>query len=178
MGFNSLSKKDVKRVLVDIFVPDIHVDYVWDINLQALRDSGCESILLDLDNTLLMNSQRNMSLQHLNWVQKCKDFGFDVYIVSNNRSYRRVKRALDQMQCKGIYLAFKPFTFSILQLAKRYNIDLSKSSIVGDQLFKDVIAGNWLKMTTILVNPLDSKSSLFFRLQHELELYIRRKLTH
>ena len=72
---------------------------------------------------------------------KCKDFGFKVFLLSNNRSKKRVKRSADQLKCHSVYLAMKPFTFSAVQMAADFNINLEKSVMIGDQVFKDVVMG-------------------------------------
>tara|TARA_Y200000002_G_C22564703_1_gene613983 strand:- start:187 stop:720 length:534 start_codon:yes stop_codon:yes gene_type:complete len=172
MALKLITRSDIHYFLKELCIPKESCDFVWDINLDALRDQGYEVLFVDLDSTLASHDQRFLSLKHLNWIQTCKDYGFKVVILSNNRSRRRVKRVLEQIQCDGMYMACKPFTFGIHYLAKIYNLDLSKSVVIGDQVFKDVVVGNWLKLYTILVKPLDRKISFLFRMQKDLEYFI------
>lgn len=175
MQVGLISLDDIQSFIKELCVPKEKYDFVWEINLDDLKSQGVKTLFVDLDSTLLANNQRFLSLKHLNWVQTCKEYGFEVIILSNNRSRRRVKRALDQIQCNGMFMACKPFTFCIHYLARKYNVELQSSVVIGDQVLKDVIVGNWLKIHTILVKPLDLKQSLFFRLQKEFEEFILNK---
>ena len=161
----------------ELLIPDQYLTNVWDIDLEKFQSDGVENIIFDLDNTLLASEQRIISLQHANWVQKCKDFGFKVFLLSNNRSKKRVKRSANQLKCHSIYLAMKPFTFSAVQMAADFNINLEKSVMIGDQVFKDVVMGNWMRMHTVLVDPLDKKLSLFSQLQKDFEQFLIKKFS-
>lgn len=172
MTLSLITQSDIHYFLKELCIPNESCDFVWDINLEALRDKGYSVLFVDLDRTLLSHDQRFLSLKHLSWIQTCKDYGFKVVILSNNRSRRRVKRVLEQIQCAGMYMACKPFTFGIHHLVKMYDLDLSKSVVIGDQVFKDVLVGNWLKLHTILVKPLEDSQSFIFRMQKELENFI------
>ena len=171
-----ISMKDIKLIANELLVPDQAVTHVWDIDLEILKADGIHTLFIDLDNTLMSNHQRNISLQHLNWVQKCKDFGFGVFIVSNNRSKKRVQRIVEQVKCHGIFMAMKPFTFSLHQLAKQFDIELTKSAMIGDQVFKDIIVGKWLRMYSILVEPIDNPLPLVAKAQQSFEQYLIKKV--
>ena len=168
---------DIKLILQELLIPKESYESVWDIDLETLKEKNITTLLLDLDNTLLSNKQRNLSIQHLNWLQKCRDNGFQIYLLSNNRSKKRVQRAAKQIECNGIYLAMKPFTFSTKQLAKTYSLNLQECTIIGDQIFKDIVLGNWLKIHNILVEPIDKTLSLFARIQYSFERFLSKKLT-
>jgi len=167
----------LKNICKELLIPDQLNSYVWDIDLESLKSNNIDYLFIDLDNTLLSNYQRNISLQHKNWVQKCKDIGFEVFLVSNNRSKKRVQRAAEQLSCHAIYLSMKPFTFGVTQLAEKFNIDLTKTAMIGDQILKDVVVAKWLKMTAILVDPIDKSLPLFHQLQRSFEQYCLKQLS-
>ena len=85
---------DIKLILQELLIPKESYESVWDIDLETLKEKNITTLLLDLDNTLLSNKQRNLSIQHLNWLQKCKDNGFQIYLLSNNRSKKRTKMVI------------------------------------------------------------------------------------
>lgn len=172
MQFQLISLDDIHLFIKELFIPKEYYEFVWEINLDDLKAKGIKTLFIDLDSTLIVSNQRFLSLKHLNWIQTCKEYGFTVIILSNNRSRRRVKRVLDQIQCDGMFMACKPFTFCIHYLVKKYRLELETSAVIGDQVLKDVIVGNWLKLHTILVKPLDLKQSFLFRLQKEFESFI------
>ena len=168
---------DVKKIFRELLIPTESYEAVWDIELENLKEKNITTLLIDLDNTLLSNKQRLISVQHLNWLQKCKDNGFSIYLLSNNRSKKRVERAAKQIECVGIYLAMKPFTFSTHQLVQDQNLTLKNACIIGDQVFKDIVLGNWLNIYNILVEPIDTILPLYPRLQYTLERFLVKKLT-
>ena len=48
--------------------------------------------------------------------------------------------------------------------------------MVGDQLFTDVLIGNWLGANSVLVDPIDKRLSFFKTLQRQIELQLMRWL--
>ena len=135
-------------------VPNEERGYVWDMDLERLSQAGYKTMILDVDRTLLGYRERVMSLQHVNWIQKCQSYGFEVFFLSNNRSKKRIKRVAEQVNVNGIYCAMKPFTMGLKQLQQTYNLDLETSIVVGDQLFKDTLVANWMGVYNVLVEPL------------------------
>jgi HAD superfamily phosphatase (TIGR01668 family) len=168
--------KEYKQILRDILVPDQMEDYIENLSLDAAYRSGYRTLFLDVDNTLMTYEQRTVSLQRAHWIETAKGLGFQIYLLSNNSSKNRIRKVCHQLKVEGVYFACKPFTFSLLDLANRYDIDLKRSIIIGDQLFKDVALGNWLEMRTILVNPLDIRQSFLKTMQRDIELWILDKL--
>lgn len=161
-----------KTILRSILTPGDIVDGVEDIRPEELYKKGYRTLLLDVDNTLMTDEQREMSLQKVHWVEMAKTIGFEIYLVSNNSSRRRIERVCRQLQVKGVYFALKPFPFATRDLVERHQIELRRCVVIGDQLLKDVILGNWLEIHSILVNPLDIGKSFIKTLQRDIELWI------
>jgi HAD superfamily phosphatase (TIGR01668 family) len=164
-------------ILKALFTPDEICDHIDEIDLQALYYKGYRYILLDVDNTLLTYDQRNVTLQRINWIENLKSMGFNVYLVSNNLRYQRIQRVCKQLNINyALYFSLKPFVFSIKDFAETHGINLKKSIVIGDQLFTDVIMGNWLRCYTVLVDPLDKQLSFLKTMQREIELFLLKKL--
>ena len=166
--------QDLKTIARELCTPDDRVDHVWDLDLETLLEEGFDTFVLDVDNTIVSHQQRLLSLRHLNWVQKCKDLGFKVYILSNNKSRRRIKKVCDQIQCTGYFSAFKPLVLDFDDLCLQFDLKLNKTIIVGDQVFTDVILGKWRKVYTVLVEPVDDNLTMFKRLQYDIEQSVLR----
>lgn len=163
------------EILKTLLIPnEIHHE-VEQINEGDLYNKGFRTIFLDIDNTVMGYSEREISLKKATWVKRVIASGFDVYIVSNNSGFRRINRVAKELNITGTYFSMKPFSFSFRDLANRHNIDFKKTITIGDQLFTDVIGGNWCKTYTILVDPLDKKLSFIKTLQRELELFLIKK---
>lgn len=169
---------DYVTIFKILFTPTEVCECVEDIVLESLYHKGYRTILLDVDNTLLTYSQRKVSLQKINWVQKCRKVGFRVFVVSNNLNHKRLLHIAEQISVfQGIYFACKPFPFGVRDLVYRYHIDLDRSVVIGDQLFTDIVGGNWLNCYTILVDPIDKKLSFLKTVQRDIELFLLRQLS-
>lgn len=163
------------KILKTLLLPnEIHHE-VEQIDGDRLYNKGFRTIFLDIDNTVMGYSEREISLKKATWVKRVIASGFKVYIVSNNSGFRRINRVAKELNITGTYFSMKPFSFSFRDLANKHNLDFSKSITIGDQLFTDVIGGNWCKTYTILVDPLDKTLSFIKTLQRELELYLIKK---
>jgi len=103
--------------------------------------------------------------------------GLDLHIISNNSSHRRIERVCNQIDVTGIHFALKPFTFNMTQYCKEATINYDECAIIGDQIFTDIISGNWLKMHTILIHPTKNKLSFIKRFQHHIEQLVLEKIT-
>ncbi len=159
-------------IIKDVFTPKEHYRNIDDIDLGKLYDKGYRNVFLDIDNTLMSYEERELSLQNLEWVERIKQTGFRCFILSNNLSKRRIERISKQMKVPGVYFALKPFTYSIQELSKQHGISLKHSIIIGDQVLKDIVLGNWTQMYTILVDPIDIRKSFFKTLQRDMEIKI------
>jgi HAD superfamily phosphatase (TIGR01668 family) len=168
------SWQEYKAVLRDMVTPNFMCESVEDIPLEKLFQKGFNTLLLDVDNTVLRMNERQLSLQKLQWLNLAQSMGFRAYFVSNNSSHRRIFRVSEQSGIKGIHFSMKPLTLSIRAFAKENGIIMNKSILVGDKLFTDVLAGNWLRCYTVLVDPLNKKTSLFKTIQRDVEMGIIR----
>lgn len=174
MTFFSLSESI--EICRQILLPNEHHDTIFSIQLEMLYNKGFRTLVLDVDNTLMSYDQKELNLDTLNWLQKSKNIGFNVFFVSNNSSKRRIKKICTQADIKGTYFSCKPLPFTLRELAKKHFFSLKKTIVVGDQLLTDIILGNWLKSYSILVNPL-KKSSVIKMIQNDIETFVLEKLT-
>lgn len=177
MAFPLFDLSQYKDMLKTLAVPNEYHENTWDLDLEQLKDKGFNTIVLDVDSTILSNFQRRLSLQHLNWIQKCKDTGFSVYILSNNKSRKRIKLVCEEINSHGYFLAFKPFPYTLHRLKKEYNFSYKQTIIIGDQILKDVFLANWVRAYSVLVKPLDKPINIIDRLQRQLEHYLIKRFS-
>lgn len=167
---------DYQIIFKEVFTPDQYYDSVEDIDAQDLLDEGIKNIMLDVDNTLMTYKEKKAPIEKIQWLESIKLSGINIFLVSNNLSKRRIMGIAEQVDCPAIYFALKPFPFSTRSFMKMHDIRAASTAFVGDQLFKDVIVANWLKMTSILVNPINIRKSFFKTMQRQCELWILSKL--
>jgi uncharacterized protein len=173
---NILPTKDSITILKEMLEPNETLVSIEEINIMQLYNNGYRTFILDIDNTLITEDQRTLTLQKLNWISQTKSFGFNIFLVSNNLNFKKYKKLCIQAEVKGLYFALKPLVFSVKQLAKENEIDLKKTVFVGDKLLTDILMGNWLKGHTILVEPMDKKNSFIKTTYKEIEAFLLKKL--
>ena len=169
------SISDLRKILKDLLIPNEQHDQVEDIRLEELLQKGYDTLLLDVDNTLLAYHQRNLSLQKAHWLDVVKSMGFTVYFISNNSSRDRIGRVSDTAKIPALFFALKPFPWALNEFAKIHYIDYRRTAIIGDQILTDVLLGNWLKIHTILIKPC-GPLSMIKDIQHTIEKNILKEL--
>jgi hypothetical protein len=78
------------RRLLSFICPDKCVDKVTDVSLTELSENGIRVIFVDLDNTLTAWGSSKVSEPVRQWIERAKELGFQVVIVSNAGLRKRV----------------------------------------------------------------------------------------
>lgn len=136
-----------------ILSPDGYYRSVHDIPLDALLAEGVNTLLVDLDNTLLPRDTNVVPDDLRAWSRTLAEKGFSVCLVSNNW-HERVKSVADELDFDLVDKAIKPLPFAFLRALKREGSTRAQAAVVGDQMFTDVLGGKLLGMRTVLVAPL------------------------
>jgi len=148
--------------MFDLFTPFRQVQSVLDIDLEELREFGIRGILLDLDNTLLAWDNLVLSDEVQNWVRRATDLGFRLCIVSNAH-WMRLETQSVVLGIPYIPAAMKPSTKAMRKALEMLGLKTHQATMVGDQVFTDVLGGNRLGLFTILVVPLFLKEQWWMR---------------
>ncbi|MDP2182426.1 MAG: YqeG family HAD IIIA-type phosphatase [Actinomycetota bacterium] len=162
-----------------ILAPDLYYSSVFAIDLDDLRRRDIDTLLVDLDNTLLPRDTNVITAEHHEWARRLSDGGFSVCLVSNNW-HERVRAVASEMGFELVSKAVKPLPFAFLRALRLVGAHRSRAAVIGDQLFTDVLGGKFLGMTTVLVQPLSSSDlphTLVLRRIERLVLAGRRPLT-
>jgi len=155
-NFIKLIKPKIKRLfknIINYLSPKYYFDKISDIDLNKLKQKNIDTILLDLDNTLVPWYNNYIDPEIYKWLNNIKENNFKVCIISNGLSIR-VKRISKELGFPFISNAIKPSTRAIVKALKMLNSKPENTVIIGDQIFTDILAGNRLGLTTILVKPL------------------------
>ncbi|HOJ09123.1 MAG TPA: YqeG family HAD IIIA-type phosphatase [Clostridiales bacterium] len=157
--------------MTEKFFPCLIVDKFQDINLDMLQKKRIKGLILDIDNTLVPSFVKEADNNVLEWIERLKNRGFKVCIVSN-ATKKRVDRFNEKLCLEAIYRASKPGRRSFKKALKVLGLKPAETAVVGDQIFTDVYGGNRLGMYTILVKPINRKETLFVMLKRYPERYI------
>jgi len=133
--------------------PDLYVRSVHDIDLDALVAKGVDTLLVDLDNTLLPRDTNVVPDELRAWAASLAERGLKVVLVSNNW-HERVKTVADELGFALVSKAVKPLPFAFLRALSIAGSVRTRAIVIGDQLFTDVLGGKLLGMRTALVAPL------------------------
>ncbi len=158
--------------------PDLYHTGVHSIDLDALQAIGIDTLLVDLDNTLLPRDTNEVPEDLRVWAIGLRTRGFRVCLVSNNW-HERVKAVADELGFELVAKAVKPLPFAFLAALRKLGSSRDRAAVVGDQLFTDVLGGKGLGMKTVLVVPLtqsDLPHTLVLRKLEGLVLAGRRPL--
>jgi uncharacterized protein len=154
-----------------VLSPDLYLRSVKEIDLDALRAQGVDTLLMDLDNTLLPRDSSVIPAELVGWVASLDEHGFRVCLVSNNW-HDRVREVADELGFKLVAKAVKPLPFAFWRALKLMGVRRSQCAVVGDQMFTDVLGGKFLGIKTIMVLPLSSSDLPHTLLLRRLEKVI------
>ena len=129
---------------------------IYEIPHNQLRDDGINCLLIDVDGTLLSRDTEKVPCTVKDWIKKSKTI-FDIYLISNNPSKKRIAKIAYELGLDYKFRALKPRKKSTLEVINKLDSDLKNIAIIGDRLFTDIIVGNRCKIKTILIQRLNKK---------------------
>lgn len=141
--------------MMHMLTPDLIVAHVGDVTPAFLRARGVRAVISDLDNTLIPWRSEAVAGEVASWLLALREAGVGVCIASNTRHLSRLERVAAQMGILHVpHNANKPRRRGLRIALELLGTTPEETAMVGDQLFTDILAGNRLGLTTILVNPL------------------------
>ncbi len=158
-----------------ILLPDIFAETVYDIDLDALKNDGIRGFVFDIDNTLVTYADPIATEKVIEWLERLRDMGFKLYIVSNNDK-ERVRIFSESVNLPHYGKALKPLKKYLKKACRNMGIAPSETALVGDQLFTDIWGGNLMNMKTILVKPISEVEDGFVKFKRRFERRILRKM--
>jgi HAD superfamily phosphatase (TIGR01668 family) len=154
--------------MIEKFYPSIKVDKVQNIELEMLAKNKIKGLILDIDDTLVPEHVADADQKAVKWIEKLKEAGFKVCIVSN-ASQKRVVKFNEKLKVYAIHRASKPGRKAFMKAVRLMEIETYETAVIGDQIFTDIYGGNKLNMFTILVKPIDKREVIFVRVKRIAE---------
>ncbi len=158
--------------------PDLWLnDTLFALTPDLLRQHGLKGLVLDVDETIVPRTIKQLSDQVLPWMAAAKQVTPQIWLVSNNPSVSRIERIGKILETPFIARAGKPSRQQLRRAVEAMGLPAHQVGMVGDRLFTDVLAGNRLGMFTVLVQPMSSPETIGRRYPvHALEFKISRAL--
>jgi HAD superfamily phosphatase (TIGR01668 family) len=155
--------------------PSFLAGAIWEIDLDALRQSGIRGIILDLDNTLVDWNATYVRPEVRRWLDAARERGMKLCLVSNSVRGGRVRRMGRELEVSVVTRACKPLPVAFRRAMQAMDTTPDSTCAIGDQVFTDMLGANRLGLTTILVTPLSRRESPHTRLIRLLEAPLRRR---
>jgi len=158
-----------------LLLPSMYVESIYHIDLSKLRAKGIDTIISDLDNTLVPWVESHVNPELRGWLEDLKVQGFKVCLVSNAVE-KRIAHFRAELNVPGISRANKPSRRAFRQALRLLNSRPETTAMIGDQIITDVLGGNRLGLFTILVVPLSKKEFIGTKIGRLLERWLLRHL--
>jgi len=148
----------------------------WDSNLpiykisqSELQKNGINSLLLDVDGTLVNRKSNMIPKAVKNWIIESKKL-FSLYLISNNPSKKRIAKIAKVLNLRYKYNASNPGKKVTLSAIKEIGSEPKNIAIIGDRIFTDIVVGNRSNIKTILVKRFNRDGlSIIFNLTLKIE---------
>lgn len=147
---------------------------VEEITIEFIKTNKLKALILDVDNTLI-DYNKNLSHEKIEWAKNLKGQGVKLYILSNSNKKEKVEKVANKLDIPYKLFAKKPSKKGFLEIQKELNLKSEEIGVVGDQIFTDIIGGNRCKMFTILVEPVDKKDLLITAWKRTIEEMIKNR---
>ncbi len=158
-----------------ILTPNYYYDSIYEVDLDLLKKNKIEGLIIDIDNTLVGWDTLLPTITVKEWLEKLVTLGFNICLVSNNNQ-KRVMYFSKELNIPFIYQARKPMKKNFLAAMEILETTNQRTAIIGDQIFTDVLGGNRLGLTTILVKPIKSKEFWWTNFVRKIERRVIKKV--
>lgn len=132
---------------------------------------GLKGLLLDLDETLCTAAQAEVPEAMAAHLRALSQAGLRLGIVSNNSRRERVGGAVEPLGLPWVGHAKKPLAGGFQQMLDQLGLLADEVAVVGDQLYTDVLGGQWLGARTLLVAPLGPEHKRWRVLMRQVEAW-------
>lgn len=174
MILDMLQKISIKNNMSNkhLFYPTYIENTIYDIDFQKYYYKGYRLLIFDIDNTLVLHdADANINIKNL--IDKLKNIGFKLSLLSNNNKNRVEKFANDILIDTYIYNADKPNKKNYINtLSKFNNINNSNALYIGDQLLTDIYGANQSNIDSILVKPIGPEKYIHIKFKRIIEKII------
>ena len=151
-----------------MFKPTFWLKNVLAIDEEFLKKNRVRALVLDMDNTLSMHGNPAAEDGVMEWLDEMRRLGIKMRVVSNNTK-KRVAPLAAKLGLEFTANGAKPLAFGVLRAVRAMHVPRSETLVVGDQIFTDVMAGNFAGIRTVLVEPFHLEKTWTFRLKRRVE---------
>ena len=151
-----------------LFKPTYVFNDITEITVDFLNKKHIKGLMLDLDNTLTTHNNPVPPQTSIKWLDKMREAGIKMMIVSNN-SAERVTPFAQALGLPFVPKGKKPLPVGYSQAKNEMGLDKNELAAVGDQIFTDVLGSNLCGVRSLFVFPIELETSLPFRFKRFCE---------
>ncbi|MBQ8941067.1 MAG: YqeG family HAD IIIA-type phosphatase [Firmicutes bacterium] len=159
--------------MFEFLYPREYLPSVFHITPQKLRALGINTLIFDIDNTLVPYWIKVPTPELEEYFTTLRENGIAVSVLSNSRE-ERSKVFCAKMQIPYVYRAGKPGVKGMERLLEKLGKKPSECAIAGDQIFTDVWVGNRSGVYSFLIKQVSPKDELITAPKRPLERLIVR----
>lgn len=163
-----------------LLMPQFLFKDVFDLTQDFIAAHGVQGIIFDIDNTLVGFRNPKPTPEVLALLDRLNKAGVKMAIASNNNQ-QRVSLFAQGLGLPAYHRSMKPLGFVLRRICKDFGLSPKNVLLVGDQIYTDMLGGNCAGMMTALVEPIDTKETVLFRIKRALEIPVvekRRRREH
>jgi len=149
------------------FIPSLIIDSLTELTPELLHRCGIDFLMLDFDNTIVPYTTNAPTAAMERWLTRMLSSDIGLCVVSNSKR-DRVVRFCDARRIPVITHSKKPFQKGIRRCKAQFDLDMSRTAMVGDQIYTDVLGGNCAGAKSILVTPIHLHN-IWLKLRHLAE---------
>ncbi len=165
--------------MLEFLYPREYLGSVREITPQKLSSLGIDTLLFDIDNTIVPYWIRVPDEGVKAYFKSLKDGGIKAGVLSNSRE-ERSRDFCAPLGIPYVYRAGKPGIGGFKRLIEKMGSVPQKTALVGDQIFTDVWCANKAGAYSILVKQVSPKDELVTAPKRPFEkivlkFYLRRE---
>ncbi len=139
--------------------PKEYLPSVYEITVKKLNNLGIDTIIFDIDNTLVPYWIKVPDEKLVSYFNVLKNGGIKMGVLSNSKEIRS-KTFCMPVGIPYVFKAKKPGTKGFMKIMDKVGSVPEKTMIVGDQIFTDVWCGNKVGAYSVLVKQVSPKDEL------------------
>ncbi len=157
-----------------LLMPQFLFKDVLDLTDDFIATHQVQGVIFDIDNTLVGFRTPKPTRPVEELLAHLQQQGVRVAIASNN-SRKRVELFACELGVPAYHRSMKPLGFVLRRICKGFDLPPQRVLLVGDQIYTDMLGGNLAGMMTALVEPIDTKETLLFKIKRALEIPVIQK---
>ncbi|MGI6643783.1 MAG: YqeG family HAD IIIA-type phosphatase [Bacillota bacterium] len=159
-----------------LLTPSLRIATVYDLPLDWLSQKSIRAIVTDLDNTLVPWRDYRVADDLSEWFKTLHSAGFRTVILTNARPSPTIQRMSEALKTELVIGARKPIQRFFRKAMDAVGSTPPETCVVGDQIFTDVLGGNLIGATTVLVERIGNREFLGTRFMRLLEKAVLRRI--